>query len=745
MNNSLRLILLITICLLWVLPIRAQQMFVSSSASAIEVADIYYEAAVMESDANEASSLYQMARDKYLEYLEAASPSDTNIIASYLHMASISAVLNPGGGERAGYLSHALASAKQLLDPVSPRYCELLILIASQCIEAGDDVQGYRFLKEAKPLIGNDPDLKCKWLVQMSYIELNASRRREASYMLKSAVGVSRKALRQDPSADHRLMYATTLMMYASTMIVPRGARYIKKAYEEYSRYVYERFNRMSEVARARYWGSVAPIFDGILLIAENVPDVAYDALLLSKGILLNTSIEFQNFVKESGDTLAIRYQEERNKLIAEGAPSRLADSLDILIVNRLDEKNLPFKESAIVHWRDVRDALDRDDLAIEFFEASDSSWGALLLKRDLDRPLYRHYDSTWNQDIQRYFPKTDKGRIFFSPYGKFNLKPIEYDTCAIPGLGNKCMAEVFKMYRLSSTAELVKTKGARLQEVSKAGVFGGVKYSAGREELESASHAVLRGGSMPDSAYESVIDDPGSRYDDPAPLPWSAWEAHAIDSLLSAYQMNVDLFTGKYASEEAVEAHSGAENILHFATHGFYASTKDVENDKYQYYTRLFTSHPELLMDPLYRSGLQMAGAGHVWDAGWDGTLLAEGLSDGILTAREISLMDLRGVDLVVLSACDSGQGELTGDGVYGLPRAFKKAGVGAILMSLKPINDDASTRFLMTCFYLNCLIGKDKQTAFMEALNLLRRNPEWDKEDVWKSFILMDALPGD
>ena len=102
-------------------------------------------------------------------------------------------------------------------------------------------------------------------------------------------------------------------------------------------------------------------------------------------------------------------------------------------------------------------------------------------------------------------------------------------------------------------------------------------------------------------------------------------------------------------------------------------------------------------------------------------GRSLPEGVDDGILTAKEISRLDLRGLDLVVLSACQTGLGEITGDGVFGLQRGFKKAGANTLLMSLWSVDDDA-TRLLMTRFYENYISGMTKMESLREAQTYVR-----------------------
>ena len=99
-----------------------------------------------------------------------------------------------------------------------------------------------------------------------------------------------------------------------------------------------------------------------------------------------------------------------------------------------------------------------------------------------------------------------------------------------------------------------------------------------------------------------------------------------------------------------------------------------------------------------------------------WQGEKIPENIEDGVLTAKEISHMDLSETDLVVLSACETGLGDVSSEGVFGLQRSFKQAGVQTIMMSLWEVNDEA-TRYMMTEFYSNLSSGKSKREAFLEA----------------------------
>ncbi|MFH2094835.1 MAG: CHAT domain-containing protein, partial [Bacteroidota bacterium] len=135
---------------------------------------------------------------------------------------------------------------------------------------------------------------------------------------------------------------------------------------------------------------------------------------------------------------------------------------------------------------------------------------------------------------------------------------------------------------------------------------------------------------------------------------------------------------------------------------------------------------------ESLMRSGLQFAGANNIWK----GNPPEIGLEDGILTSQEVSKMDLSNTKLVVLSACETGLGEIKGsEGVYGLQRAFKIAGVEYIIMSLWQIPDEQTVE-LMDAFYTYWLKGDDINTAFSKAQ--LEMSEKYEPF-FWAAFVLV------
>ena len=202
--------------------------------------------------------------------------------------------------------------------------------------------------------------------------------------------------------------------------------------------------------------------------------------------------------------------------------------------------------------------------------------------------------------------------------------------------------------------------------------------------------------------------------------LPATKEEALNIDKKLETIHINTKLLIDSIGTETSFKNLSGSNlNILHIATHGFYwTKTEAQQRNDLSFLTLLKQGKKDNTEDKaLTRSGLLFAGANNALM----GRRLPYGIDDGILTAKEISELDLRGLDLVVLSACQTGLGEITGDGVFGLQRGFKKAGAKTLMMSLWKV-DDKATQLLMSRFYSNLITGKSKIESLRDAQKYVR-----------------------
>jgi CHAT domain-containing protein len=187
--------------------------------------------------------------------------------------------------------------------------------------------------------------------------------------------------------------------------------------------------------------------------------------------------------------------------------------------------------------------------------------------------------------------------------------------------------------------------------------------------------------------------------------LPGTAAEAQTLKRILP----DATVLTGNEATETAAKRIAGPR-ILHIATHGFFLEDGSAESE-----------------DPMLRSGLVFAGVNG----------LSSAQDDGVLTALEAAGLDLRGTRLVVLSACETGLGEVkNGEGVFGLRRAFVVAGAETLLMSLWQVADDA-TKDLMVSYYTRIARGEPRAEALRQAQLAMLKDPKTSRPFFWAAFI--------
>ena len=193
-------------------------------------------------------------------------------------------------------------------------------------------------------------------------------------------------------------------------------------------------------------------------------------------------------------------------------------------------------------------------------------------------------------------------------------------------------------------------------------------------------------------------------------PLPGSRKEVDAIAELLQKRQVKYEMLTGEKAQEFFFHSTDLSRyKMVHFATHGYFFGAQSFTSKEGQ----TLRERIALSENPFLRSGLVLTGANHAWSS--DQLVGTE--NDGIFTALEMANLDLSGTDLVVLSACETGLGdEFQSEGIYGLQRALKLAGVSNLIMSLWKV-PDRETSELMLHFYRNLLMGKNVFESFQKA----------------------------
>lgn len=539
---------------------------------------------------------------------------------------------------------------------------------------------------------------------------------------------------------------------------------------------LFERFASATEDDRQFFWEyqskNVFSLAEPLKnLFPENVSSsIIYDNLLMRKNLLLNTSISAINFIRSEGDSLLIakynRSTDLKEALHTTSGDSIFNDGRIIsrhqaeALVERFDKEIMEraaiignYTKGLNIRWKNVQEKIDKNSIAIEFskYESFEGRkyYAATILKHEGEPvfvPLFEETelaryknnsyttsdlsDMIW-KPLEMYIK--DIKNIYFSPDGQLYNIAIE----SIPYWGdcNILMSEKWNLFRLSSTKEIAMLR--EHNEKKTATIYGGIKYDIGTDVLLANSKKYGFHHRSFEIQETSLGDSLGLRagvnY-----LPATMIEAEEIDNTIINIMDETLLLTDTLGTEASFKDLSGKNtSLMHIATHGFYWTEQEAKYRTDLNFLSLNISHSRTSEDKaLTRSGLLFAGANNALS----GKEIPHNIDDGILTAKEISQLDLRGLDLVVLSACQTGLGEISGDGVFGLQRGFKKAGAGSIIMSLWKVDDNA-TQLLMTQFYKNLVNGKSKYDALREAQNYIRNKVNNDPK-YWAAFILLDAI---
>lgn len=316
--------------------------------------------------------------------------------------------------------------------------------------------------------------------------------------------------------------------------------------------------------------------------------------------------------------------------------------------------------------------------------------------------------------------------QVFIAPDGEVNLVPLG----ALIDANNKLYIQSHSFTYLSGGRDLLRLASGGQPSTGRPALFANPRYG----ERGSGGSAGPRPGGrgLPPEDFARM------RF---PPLPGTQAEADAIAKILPG----ADVRTDDQATEAALKAVQ-SPSVLHIATHGFFLSPIPIMTSGNTRGLELDPQAPKATAaagsggaparrqvgavdNPMLRSGLAFAGA----------NALASGDEDGILTALEASTLDLAGTDLVVLSACETGVGEVErGQGVFSLRRAFVEAGAATQVMSLWEVDDNA-TKQLMSGYYEKLFKeGKGRTEALREVQLAMIGQKEYAHPYYWAAFIV-------
>ena len=528
-------------------------------------------------------------------------------------------------------------------------------------------------------------------------------------------------------------------------------------------------FAFMSGEERANYWKhfeNYLPFLN--MIIYENGDSEyfgsIYDNILEAKGLLLRSTNAIRDAVLLTGTdrdkedyyqilNLKQQLQKETSDALRT-VYSRQIEELDKRLARNVNSY-ADFQNSQNITWEDVKTNLQDGEIAIEFYNIP-LVWGldsiqtidaeprycAIILKNSFENPrilpLFKEselagleledlfetdilYNLIWKPLAKEL---KDVKTIYFSADRELHKIGIEYS----PTESGNTIGDRYKILRLSSTRLLAEVP--KENKTENAVLYGGLRYDIVKDDLIEES----RSGEYHQRKASRAFNNENLRYG----VKYLPGTLEEVTEIARNFSIEPRLITDIHGTEESFKSLSGTPlDIIHLATHGFFWSNEDTQNRNYVSFLRNNKSEYSQEDNALLRSGLFFSGS----NIALMGEDLPDDVEDGVLTALELSNMNLGNVDMVVMSACESGLGETSGEGVFGLQRGFKLAGANSLLMSLWKV-DDIATQYLMTEFYKNYLSGKTKHESLRLAQNSLRNNSEYTDPEYWAAFILLDAL---
>jgi CHAT domain-containing protein len=499
-----------------------------------------------------------------------------------------------------------------------------------------------------------------------------------------------------------------------------------------------------------------------------------YDMELSLKGLVLQSGISLRNTILESKDSVALATYEEwqvygnlvnkeyekpinkRNASLKEWEDKKERAEMELSRLSNAFRDNQSITQ---LRWKEVKQNLSATEAAVEFlsYESGPDSalvkhYAALVLRHNSDLPVLVKLNSEQQlkdllspppgnplEQVNHIYgsmkaPNTALYQAIWQPLEQAlqGAKTVYYAPSGLlhkvsfaalsPATGTY-LGERYELRQVGSTGVVTRKKENTISATDRFLLAGGIQYNSDTTSIKFWSY-----------------------------LPGTLEESKGIGNTLSSKKHSIKMLLGKEASEASFKQEAPKAEVLHIATHGYFFPDLEQEkealkkNPKNKGEVLAFRGDTEGWIgnslyanwnfvqnsNPMRRSGLALAYANDVWTRG-----LGIESEDGVLTAQELSNTDLRKAKLVVLSACETGLGDIKGsEGVFGLQRGLKQSGAGSIIMSLWRVPDNETSEF-MQVFYSNLLSLKDIRQAFVFAQKTMQK--KYDPY-YWAAFVLVE-----
>lgn len=649
------------------------------------------------------------------------------------------------------YYQQALAGMEKKEFEDHPDYNNVLVYYGSLRVEKNDaDVASFlsNVAGKVKRRYGDEHPLYAKALINSGDHYLNKRSYADAKAVYNEAAAIQLKKLGE----KHKDYLGTLLKIAVCEWLLKdnsNASAHFQKTIRQYVFLAENLFRTMSESEKTNFWRILKPALDTyfsfILDAGKNDPELlreGYNFWIATKGMLINSTKQTKNIILNSSDSTTRRLYEDWLNMKTTLA-AYYSSSLEDLKEDNIDldniekqanniEKELAKRSSRFneeyrkpLKLSDVKDNLLAGETAIEIIRSvhyygdkkGQSEYTALVVKKGALQPVLVPIGN--GADLEKYassYKKYIKNKIPDPKAYSLYWQPLEQAI----GDSKKIYLSVDGVYNSINPNTLQKSDGMYLLDAYDIVLLPNTASIASAKtqlSVVSGGSEVLLMGS-PLFGNDALIP----------PLPGTKEEVQHIDTLLAGNHVSTKLYTDQNASEENIKSAKGPA-VLHVATHGFF--NPDVNMNKAM---TMGVQVSKAKNNALLRSGLLLNGAASVYND--EPNLL--GSNNGVLYAYEAMNLDLHDTKLVVLSACETGTGEIiNGEGVYGLCRSFQVAGASKIVMSLWKV-DDVATKELMTAFYNNWTKLNDPQQAFVLAQKTIKE--KYPQPYYWGAFVLVN-----
>jgi CHAT domain-containing protein/tetratricopeptide (TPR) repeat protein len=593
-------------------------------------------------------------------------------------------------------------------------------------------------------------------------IETKQNRFSQATTQYNTALKVIAAKLSKQSEEYTKVLSALARMYYIAGDL-NQSEKYIELALGEYKNYINKFFAAANDREKTKYWSKIRNDFEFYtnLIVRKSRTKPAllaklYDNALLTKTLLIGSSIKVRSMILASPDSslrktyekwenrkqdlteaiaLSPEQQKEENK-----EPKKLEKEIEDLEKTLLKNDIFKQQQEVVTTWLDIKKQLKVDEVAVEmlryrYFDRIftdsvvyvalavnlESNYPKLIIIQDgnnLENKYFKFYKNSIKfairdlQSYNRYWKPIDEAigfgkKIYFAAEGTYSQ--INPETLLVDE--SNYLLDKQQIVGISTTKDLIAKANVQTASKTKNNKILLIGNPAFYSDLTNADMNKVTNRRIPQ-------------------LPGAQKEVQDVFKLLKEANVEVEMVLNFAASEDTLKKMINKPQILHFATHGYFASDAVASTDN-------ALNNQKIVNTPLLNSGLLLYKAGELMASG---NIYSYNKYGGVLTAYEAASLQLDGTELVILSACETARGDVkVGEGVYGLQRAIQVAGAKSLIMSLFKVSDDA-TQLLLSYFYINIYKkGMEKRAAFVEAKKQLRSNSRFKEPIYWGAFIMV------